>query len=101
MKPASSRADGATGSSGPVGSPRVRHLKQMRAFYRLSLLGSAQGRPPEIASRVLREFSRTLGLRRAEIWLLDRRKHLRRLSSYGRVPMTLDASEVPLQNCPF
>jgi len=114
MKQASSRADGATGSSGPAGSPRakrsrsaaglpapIRHLNQMRAFYRLSLLGSAQGRPPEIASRVLREFSRTLGLKRAEIWLLDRRKHLRRLSSYGRVPITLDAADVPLKNCPF
>ena len=127
MKQASSRADGATGSSGPRGSlrarrfravaplpapngtprpegraaGRVRHLKQMRAFYRLSLLGSAQGRPPEIASRALREFCRTLGLRRAEIWLLDRRKHLRRLSSYGRVPITLDAAEVPLKTCPF
>src|SRR5262245_5660138 len=130
MKQARFRADGATGFSGPRGLLRtrrsraasplpapngpngtrphevgaagcVRHVTQMRAFHRLSLLGSAQGPPPEIAARVLGEFCRTLGLKRAEIWLLDRRKHLRRLSSYGRVPISLDAAEVPLKKCPF
>ena len=62
-------------------------MRQMRAFYRLSLLGSARGQPAEIASRVLREFAGTMGFRRAEIWLLDRLKRLRRLSGYGRVPL--------------
>src|SRR6267378_7602939 len=109
MKQVAPRADGATGSAGPVGSlprrglgsrgmpslpaaalpppngsrrrrdraaARFRNLQQMRVFYRLSLLGSAQGRPAEIASRVLREFARTMGFRRAEIWLLDGRRRL-------------------------
>src|SRR2546427_3751704 len=104
MKQAAPRAESANGSAGP-GRPlpagRVPSLKQLRAFYRLSLLGSAQGRPEEIASRVLREFASTLGFRRAEICLLDERKRLRRLSSYGRVPAALDAEGVPLRQCLF
>ncbi|OLE65606.1 MAG: hypothetical protein AUG03_03905 [Acidobacteria bacterium 13_1_20CM_2_68_14] len=76
-------------------------MRQMRAFYRLSLLGSARGQPAEIASRVLREFAGTMGFRRAEIWLLDRLKRLRRLSGYGRVPAASDAQGVSLQDCPF
>src|SRR3989441_507835 len=79
---------------------RVRNMQQMRAFYRLSLLGSARGEPAEIASRVLREFAATMRFRRAEIWLLDRQKRLRRLSGYGRVPAASDTQGVPLQGCP-
>src|SRR2546425_1505547 len=55
----------------------------------------------EIASRVLREFAATMRFRRAEIWLLDRQKRLRRLSGYGRVPAASDTQGVPLQGCPF
>src|SRR2546425_3693151 len=113
MKQVALRADGASGSAGPkrpLPSPgghkrhrdllagRVRSMRQMRAFYRLSLLGSARGQPAEIASRVLREFAGTMGFRRAEIWLLDRLKRLRRLSGYGRVPAASDAQGVSLQD---
>src|SRR3989475_11823811 len=42
-----------------------------------------------------------MGFRRAEIWLRDRLKRLRRLSGYGRVPAASDALGVSLQDCPF
>ena len=87
----------------PLQAARRDHdLRLMRSFYRISLLSSAQGSPFEIATRVLREFARTMGFRRAEIILLDRRHRLRRLASCGRVRA---ASLVPpgerLRDCPF
>ena len=81
---------------------RDHDLRLMRSFYRISLLSSAQGSPVEIATRVLREFARTMGFRRAEIILLDRRHRLRRLASYGRVrAASLDPPGERLRDCPF
>ncbi len=82
-------------------NPSALNLERLRAFHRISLLGSTQRPPAEIASRVLREFARTMGFRRAEICLLDKQRHLRRLASFGRVPVALDASVVPLRDCPL
>ena len=81
---------------------RDHDLRLMRSFYRISLLSSAPGRPAEIATRVLREFARAMGFRRAELVLLDRRHRLRRLASYGRVrAATLDPRGERLRDCPF
>jgi len=74
----------------------------MRSFYRISMLSSAPGKPAEIAALALREFARVMGFRRAEIILLDRRRRLRRLVTFGRV--RLERSDRPgdrLRDCPF
>ena len=81
---------------------RDHDLRLMRSFYRISLLSSAPGRPAEIATRVLREFARAMGFRRAELVLLDRRHRLRRLASYGRVGVAPpDPPGERLRDCPF
>src|SRR5439155_14674551 len=77
MKQALARGEDSQGSMRrgrpPLQAARRDHdLRLMRSFYRISLLSSAQGSPFEIATRVLREFARTMRFRRAEIILLDR-----------------------------
>jgi len=60
MKQALARGENSQGSMrrgrSPLQAARRDHdLRLMRSFYRISLLSSAQGRPFEIATRVLRD----------------------------------------------
>ncbi|HYS78120.1 MAG TPA: hypothetical protein VEO94_04730, partial [Candidatus Dormibacteraeota bacterium] len=79
----------------------ARDLTRMRAFYRISLLASAEAVPEEIGARILNEFTRTLEFSRAEIWLLGKDRRLRRLSWHGRVPARVDPQGMPLRRCAF
>jgi len=93
------RSRAALSPNGSGSSPR--DLRLVRAFYRISLLGSGPGSPEEIAARVLRELALALRFRRAEIVLLERRR-LRRLAAYGRVRIAPAAGGGErLRDCPF
>jgi signal transduction histidine kinase len=75
--------------------------QQLRSFYRIARLGSAAMSPEELAGLALKEFCRTLGFRRAEIWLLGpERRRIRCLSTFGfsYVPPT---KRVNPRDCPF
>ena len=79
----------------------ARDLTRMRAFYKISLLASAEGKPEEIGARILREFTRTMEFRRAEIWLLGKdRRRMRRLARRGKAAGGA-AESVPLRRFPL
>lgn len=73
----------------------------MRAFYRISRLGSTSRNTELLGPRVLREFCSALGLTRAEIWLVGPQHGMMRLlCSQGQSP-ALTPKRFSIKNCAF
>jgi len=63
----------------------VKRSRQLRAFYRISRLGSTSRNPEGLGPRILREFTLALGFTRTEIWLVGpERGRMRMLCSHGQ-----------------
>ncbi|HEU4402569.1 MAG TPA: GAF domain-containing protein [Candidatus Polarisedimenticolia bacterium] len=80
----------------------MRGVMQMRAFYRISRLGSDALVPEEAGRRVAAKFCQALGLTGAEIWLLGpARRRLWRLGAYGEGATEKRPASVRIKDDPF